>query len=167
MMETCTAVSLPSLYLPVAVSTARTTPPGANTGGAADSAQYSALRQIDRSNVNRLEVAWTYPIGDGRKYLFNPIVVDGLMYVLARNNAIVALDAATGKEAWVYAPEPAPSIITNRGITYWESKDRSDRRLLFSAKCLAWPKDMVMEWPIRSWGERFPATHLRLARFFQ
>jgi len=102
-------------------------------GGAADSAQYSALRQIDRSNVNRLEVAWTYPTGDGRRYLFNPIVVDGLMYVLARNNSIVALDAATGKEVWTHAPDPPAGIITNRGINYWESKDRTDRRLLFAA----------------------------------
>ncbi len=102
-------------------------------GGAADSAQYSALRQIDRSNVNRLQVAWTYPTGDARKYLFNPIVADGLIFVLARNNSIVALDAATGKQVWVHAPDPVPSIVTNRGMNYWESKDRSDRRLLFAA----------------------------------
>ena len=43
---------------------------------------------------------------------------------------IVALDASTGKEAWVYAPDPVAGIITNRGINYWESKDRADRRLV-------------------------------------
>jgi quinoprotein glucose dehydrogenase len=42
--------------------------------GSADSAQYSGLRQVNRSNVNQLQVAWTYPTGDGRKYFFNPIV---------------------------------------------------------------------------------------------
>src|SRR5690242_10710778 len=72
--------------------------------GASDSAQYSALKQIDKSNVARLEVAWTYPTGDKNKYLFNPLVVDGTMYVLAKNNSIVALDAATGREIWVYTP---------------------------------------------------------------
>jgi quinoprotein glucose dehydrogenase len=102
-------------------------------GGGPDSAQYSALKQIDRSNVNRLEVAWTYPTGDGRKYFFSPLVADGLMYVLAKNNSIVALNAATGKEVWTYSTSPAPSLITSRGINYWESKDRSDRRLLFAA----------------------------------
>jgi len=45
-------------------------------GGATDAAQYSALKQITRANVDKLEVAWTYPMGDGRKYFFNPIVVD-------------------------------------------------------------------------------------------
>ncbi len=65
-------------------------------GGGAHSAQYSALKQIDQSNVARLEVAWSFPAGD-RSVVFNPIVVDGVMYVLARENEIVALDAATGK----------------------------------------------------------------------
>jgi glucose dehydrogenase len=102
-------------------------------GGGADSAQYSALRQIDRSNVSKLELAWTYPTGDGQKYSFNPVMVDGVVYVLAKKNSIVALDARTGKEMWTYTSDPPASIITNRGINYWESKDRSDRRLLFCA----------------------------------
>jgi glucose dehydrogenase len=101
--------------------------------GGADSAQYSALDQINRANVSKLKAAWSYSIGDGRKYSFNPIVVDGLMYVLARNNSIVALDAATGREAWAYTPDPPANIITSRGINYWESADRADRRLLFAA----------------------------------
>jgi quinoprotein glucose dehydrogenase len=101
-------------------------------GGSADGAQYSALRQINRSNVKKLQVAWTYRTGDDRKYSFNPLIVDGVMYVLAKNNSIVALDAATGKEIWTHATDGKTTLITNRGIDYWESKDRSDRRLLFS-----------------------------------
>jgi quinoprotein glucose dehydrogenase len=102
-------------------------------GGAADSAQYSALRQIDRSNVARLQVAWSFPTGDNQKYFFNPLMADGVLYVLAKRNSIVALDAATGEEIWTYTPDPPAAIITNRGINYWESRDRSDRRLLFAA----------------------------------
>src|SRR5256885_1629225 len=101
--------------------------------GAADSAQYSALRQINRSNVSRLEIAWTYSTGDSNKYLFNPVAVDGLLYVLAKNNSIVALDASTGKEVWVHETDPDTKLITNRGINYWESKDRSERRLLYAS----------------------------------
>lgn len=101
--------------------------------GAPDSAQYSALTQINRTNVDKLEVAWTYPTADDNKYLFNPLVVDRTIYVLGRNNSIIALDASTGKEIWVHAPSSGTTIITNRGINYWESKDRSDRRLLFAA----------------------------------
>src|SRR6266568_760242 len=121
-------------------------------GGSADSAQYSALAQIDRSNVSQLEVAWTYPTGDNNKYFFNPIVVDAVMYVLARNNSIVALDAATGAEIWTCAPEPGTTIITSRGINYWESKNRSDRRLLFASNHLLRAIDARTGRPILSFG---------------
>ncbi len=102
-------------------------------GGNPDSAQYFALEQINRSNVAKLEVAWTYPTGDHNKYFFNPLIVDNVMYVLAKNNSIVALDAATGKEIWTHPTGPETRIITNRGINYWESKDRTERRLLYAS----------------------------------
>jgi len=102
-------------------------------GGNPDSAQYSALEQINRSNVSKLEIAWTYSTGDNNKYFFNPLVVDNVMFVLAKNNSIVALEASSGKELWTHATGPEIKIITNRGINYWESKDRSDRRLLFAS----------------------------------
>lgn len=96
--------------------------------GGADSSQYSSLSQIDKSNVSQLEVAWTYSTGDTRTYRFNPIVIDGVMYVLAKNNSIVALDASTGKELWAH---PNQGAVGERGINYWESADRADRRLLY------------------------------------
>ncbi len=96
--------------------------------GGADSSQYSSLDQINKSTVSRLEVAWRYSSGDSRSYRFNPIVVDGTMFVLAKNNSIVALDAVTGQEKWSHANDGA---VSDRGINYWESSDRSDRRLLY------------------------------------
>jgi glucose dehydrogenase len=111
------------------------TPSGPHTtwsdyGGGPDASQYSALTQINRTNVNALRVAWTYPTGDAATYLFNPIVVDDVMYVLAKSNSIVALDAASGRQIWAH--ENGRGRITTRGINYWESKDRSERRLLYS-----------------------------------
>ena len=95
--------------------------------GGADSSQYSSLKQINKSNVAKLEVAWTYPTGPGT-FVFDPVVVDGVMYVLKQNNTIAALDAATGKELWIH---PNTGAVGTRGMNYWESKDRSDRRLFF------------------------------------
>ena len=95
--------------------------------GSPDSAQYSALKQINKSNVGKLEVAWTFPTGEAN-YRFDPIVVGGVMYVLAASRSIVALDAATGKEIWTRRNEGA---VGDRGMNYWESADRSDRRLLY------------------------------------
>ena len=48
------------------------------------------------------------------------------MYVEAKNNSLVALDAVTGRELWVH---PFQGPVTSRGMNYWESKDRSDRRI--------------------------------------
>jgi quinoprotein glucose dehydrogenase len=123
-----------------------------NYGGSPDGAQYSALRQIDRSNVKDLQVAWTYRTGDDKKYAFNPIVVDGTMYVLARNNSIVALDAATGKEIWTHPTDPNTTLITNRGIDYWENADRSDRRLIFSLRNELQELNARTGEPIRQFG---------------
>jgi glucose dehydrogenase len=108
--------------------------------GGADSSQYTSLKQVNKATVKQLEVAWTYPAGMGNR-TFNPIVADGVMYLIAKNaSTIVALDAATGKELWSHAVTApgrggaiAPASPTARGINYWESKDKSDRRLLFAA----------------------------------
>jgi glucose dehydrogenase len=98
--------------------------------GGADSSQYSSLKQITKSNVKQLDQVWNYPTGVGTS-TFNPIVADGVMYVIAKSaSTIVALDAATGREIWSHQNQGNP---TPRGINYWESKDHSDRRLLFAA----------------------------------
>jgi glucose dehydrogenase len=96
-----------------------------NLGGV-DSSQYSSLTQIDKSNVGRLGVAWTYPTGEN--YLFNPLIVGNTMYVLAKGRSIVALDAATGRELWTHANE---GPVGARGMSYWRSPDGSDERLLY------------------------------------
>jgi quinoprotein glucose dehydrogenase len=98
-------------------------------GGGPDSSHFIALDQINKSNVNQLQVAWVYPTADAHPYLFNPIVVDDVMYVLAKNSSLVALDAVTGKEIWIHENLAG---IANRGIAYWESKNRKDRRLIFA-----------------------------------
>jgi quinoprotein glucose dehydrogenase len=107
--------------------------------GNEDSSHYSALKEINRSNVSQLQVAWTYPTDDQVTYVFNPIVVDQVMYVLAKNFSVVALDAATGREIWVHptrSPKEPPITgdggwgLKHRGINYWQSQDGSDRRLI-------------------------------------
>jgi quinoprotein glucose dehydrogenase len=114
-------------------------------GGGPDSSQYSALTQIDKSNVTTLQVAWKYPID--ATALFNPIVVDGTMYVKAKGG-VAAIDAATGKELWAH---PAGSI-TNRGMNYWESRDRTERRLLFSSAQFLQSIDAMTGEPISTFG---------------
>ena len=94
--------------------------------GGADSSRFFRSRRINKSNVNRLAVAWTYPFGETGS---NPIVVRGTIYGRGRNGAIVALDAKSGKEIWIH---DGMTGMTARGMNYWESKDGKDRRLIFA-----------------------------------
>lgn len=108
--------------------------------GGPDSSHFSPAKQITPANVNKLDVAWSYATGDNATYFFSPLVVDNIAYVAAKQGALVALDATTGKELWVHTFE-APAggrgagggrgggIAGQRGANYWESKDRSDRRI--------------------------------------
>jgi quinoprotein glucose dehydrogenase len=99
-------------------------------GGSPDSMQYSALSQIDRGNVATLQQAWFYPVDDEAVRLgFNPLIVDDVMYVRGAKGRLVALEAATGKEIWRSTEE-----TFDRGVSYWESKDRGDRRLMVTSR---------------------------------
>ena len=59
-------------------------------GGAPDNARHVALDQITKANLPQLGAAWSYPTRDTLSYVFNPVVVDNVAYVLARNNSLVA-----------------------------------------------------------------------------
>jgi quinoprotein glucose dehydrogenase len=97
-------------------------------GGSADSMQYSALTQINKDNVASLQEAWFFPVlGDPVRLPFNPLVIDDAMYVAGTKGVVVALDATSGKPLWT-STEEAPE----RGLAYWESRDRSDRRLVLT-----------------------------------
>ena len=120
-------------------SSAQTTSWKDYLGGPAAS-HYSPLKQINPGNVNKLDVAWTYPTGDDVIYTFSPLVVDNIAYFAARQGSLVAVDASTGKELWVHPfptangmPSRFGGIAGMRGGNYWESKDRTDRRLLVTS----------------------------------
>src|SRR5690625_3155571 len=97
-------------------------------GGGPDQSKFVKLEDINKSNVNKLEVAWFYPTKDDNVYQFNPVIVDTVIYVLAKDNSLIALDARTGEEIWIHAHLRG---IARRGINYWESEDGQDKRLLF------------------------------------
>ncbi|PKQ46666.1 quinoprotein glucose dehydrogenase [Confluentibacter flavum] len=119
-------------------------------GGGPDQSKYVDLNQIDKSNVKDLEVAWFYPTGDNKIYQFNPIIANNHMYVLAKNNSLVALNATTGEEIWIHANL---SGITRRGINYWESKDGKDKRLIFQINSYLQAIDATTGKSILSFGE--------------
>ncbi len=101
--------------------------------------------------MQQLALAWFYPVPDRTgNFGFNPLVVDGVMFVLGPRTSIVALDAATGKQIWAHGVEDGSP--GNRGINYWESKDRSDRRLIFAVGGELRALDARTGRPIASFG---------------
>jgi quinoprotein glucose dehydrogenase len=98
--------------------------------GGGDSAQYSALDQINKGNVGKLKVAWTFEAGEDPPrafgFRFSPTVAGDKIFVIADGNALVALNAATGKEIWRHKFE---GPIGQRGINYWQDKDGKNGRL--------------------------------------
>ena len=65
---------------------------------------HSSLNQISRDNVNRLELAWTIPLGQGGN-MTTPLVHDGVMFIADTNNLLRVLDASSGEELWTYRHE--------------------------------------------------------------
>ena len=58
-----------------------------DNGGGPDNSHFSALSQITKENVGKLDVAWSYPSNDTISCVWNPLIVGNVMYVLARNNS--------------------------------------------------------------------------------
>ncbi len=90
--------------------------------GGVNNIRYSALTQIDKSNVARLKVAWTYDSGDafkGSEMQSNPIVVGGVLYATTPTLKVIAVDAATGRALWTFDPSggAAPGArFRHRGV---------------------------------------------------
>lgn len=61
--------------------------------------RYSALKQIDKSNVKRLVPVWNLSLDNQWGEQAQPLVYDGVMYVTDAK-ATVAIDASTGKQIW-------------------------------------------------------------------
>src|SRR5579864_6991073 len=107
-------------------------------GGGLDNIHYSTLHQINRDNVSKLAVAWTYESGDAfsdSEMECNPIVVHGVLYATTPKLRLIALDAATGKLNWSFAPDQGkqiPGKLRNRGVSYWE--DGIDRRVFYAVR---------------------------------
>jgi alcohol dehydrogenase (cytochrome c) len=85
--------------------------------------RHSPLDQINTRTVAKLEPKWTHEMGGTRALQMTPIVVDGVMYVAAVNEAR-ALDARTGRQIWQFVRPRTPGLVPtgdpaagiNRGV---------------------------------------------------
>jgi len=91
--------------------------------------RFSPLKDIDKSNVGQLKVAWIHQPGDITHGLqATPIVIDGVLYYVSAHNNVWAVDAASGKTIWHYEPKLDPIskrvfyAAASRGITVGRGK---------------------------------------------
>ena len=113
-------------------------------GGDKAGTRYSVLDQINKDNVESLEVAWTYRSGEaerrGAKFALSvdqniPILAAGNLIVCTPFNRIIALNPATGEENWYFDPNVSMDFAGDahyacRGVSYWV-----DDRVHASTKC--------------------------------
>jgi quinoprotein glucose dehydrogenase len=110
---------------------------------AADAAntRYAPLDQINATNFNDLELAWSFKtdaLGNRKEYQFEatPLVVKGRLFTTAgARRDCIALDAATGELLWVHRVDEgararnSPRQLSGHGVSYWT--DGTIERILY------------------------------------
>ena len=133
--------------------------------------RWSPLGDVNRANVNQLEVAWTWRTGEravaaapGQKparpgqFQASPVVIGDTMYVSTPYAAVAALNARTGEEFWRYDPEVwrggQPSNGTgfvHRGVATWQSGNH--RRVFINARWKLVALDARTGKPVPTFGQ--------------
>ncbi len=106
----------------------------ANYGNDPGGMRHSPITQINAGNVKKLKSAWSYQTGEldtykkteiASKAAFEatPLMIDGILYVSTPTNRVIAIDAVTGEEKWIYDPQvnlkAGYSEVTSRGVSKW------------------------------------------------
>ena len=104
--------------------------------------RYSPLDQIDASNFNELDVAWSFKtdnLGPFPEYKLEgtPVMVNGVLYTTGgTRRSVIALDARTGELIWAHSLREgrraavAPRQLSGRGVAYW-TDGLGDERVLY------------------------------------
>lgn len=99
--------------------------------------KYSALTQINPTNINDLQLAWEYHTGDVSHdtktldaFEDEPSLIEGNLVVCSTTRRLIALDPATGKQRWVFDPKIKGNMRKCRGISAW-----TDREAPANASC--------------------------------
>ena len=101
---------------------------GRDPGGS----RYSPLTQINTTNVDHLDRAWTYHTGEvGRSFETTPILVNNVLYLSTQKHNVVALNPETGTEIWKYDIKATANLRESRGVAYWPGDKQTPPRILF------------------------------------
>jgi alcohol dehydrogenase (cytochrome c) len=105
-------------------------PPGANWisyNGDYSGRRFSGLAEINEHNVGNLRAQWVFHLQDSNGLEVTPVVVNGIMFITSKNDAI-ALDGRTGRMIWRYSRPITEGLIDdasqhhNRGVAIWHTR---------------------------------------------
>ncbi len=126
--------------------------------GGIDGDHYSALAQINRSNVARLRIAWQYDTGEKGGLQTNPLIVGRVLYACTPSGKIIALEAATGQLVWTFdsAVDKRDRTIggasqPQRGLAYWS--DGKSARIFAGVLNYLYALDAATGKPIADFAE--------------
>jgi glucose dehydrogenase len=120
-------------------------------GGAPENDHYSPLAQINRSNVTKLAVAWTFDTGESGGLQTSPLEVDGVLYGITPSQKIFALDAANGKLLWKFDSD-IRGTQPDRGLAYWS--DGKDKRIVVGVMNFVYALDAATGTPVATFGQK-------------
>lgn len=122
----------------------------ASYGGEPSQDHYSSLSQINRENVKRLKIAWTFDTGEKGSLETTPVIVGRVLYAYTPSLKVVALDAASGKLLWTF-DSGVHDPDASRGVSYWT--DGKESRVSAGMRNLLYALDPTTGKPIESVGE--------------
>ena len=102
--------------------------------------RYSPLTDINKNNVNELDLAWSFKFDTARGMEATPILHDGVLYVSTGWSHVHAIDARSGDELWHYDAKVPKSQLAktccgpvNRGVAIWQKDDSSPLQIFFGS----------------------------------
>ena len=136
------------------------------------SSKYAPLDQINRDSVQQLEIAWVWESVDNAAveqrpqfvpngFKATPIKIGDVLYFSTPLGHVVALDAATGEQKWVFNTftwehgQPANTGFNHRGVAYWEKQGATGmepRIILGTANAFLWSLDAATGEPDPDFG---------------
>ena len=97
-------------------------------GRTLDGRRFAPFAQINKQNVDKLQIAWTFRTGDiagkGAEDQSTPTQIGDSVYICTPYDKVFALDAETGKERWRFDSKAPDSKLWNRcrGVAYYDAK---------------------------------------------